>query len=214
MVRPRHLPPASSSPFAGRRGPLPDAITHGGAGASAVPRAPTPAAPALWHAQGPPRKPCVALPPSVGCSPSWAELQSSASTGQQAASLLPPEAYEVQAVAAEAAPPAAAWPLPFMAPQPAGSTAALAVEAMQWTAYQSAAARHADARLVAAGLAAAGRLGLLPSAAYQQAPLMRLSTHGAQAALFQAPRPAAGPGMADLPGEEQLLSLMGNSPHE
>lgn len=226
VVRPRHLPTSSQSPqspFTVRRGPLPDATSCGGAAGLAVPRAP---APVPWHAAA------TSLQP-----PAWAELQSSASTRQQGASLLPPEAYEVKAAATEVLPAAGAWPMqppgpPSQAPAFSSGSAAAATaataswDAMQKAAFQSAAARQSDAQLVAAGLAAAGRLGLLPIAAcrlaparqpasaYQQAQLIQLSAHGAQGGPFLAHSPAAPAGLPDMPTEAQLLNLIGDCPDE
>lgn len=197
-----------------------------------VPFAPADRASGQWSAPAPalPRMP---VPPPPAVLP-WAEQQRRVGSVQEGTELLPPDAYDVAAVSggAGAWPSLPAWPprqasLPQQAapPLPAGASMASSstttdpgsLGALQWAAYQSAVVHQADMQLVTAGLAAAGRLGLLPGAARQQAPTAsQPAWHGgpsAQRAHQQAPGPHIGAvapaqhDMPDLPSEAQLLSL-------
>lgn len=238
VVRVAGTPAASPSPspFGPRHG-IP-AFNHGNTAAASYGDAAgqlrtADAARAQWSSPAPPLPPDVAPPQAASFS--WpAEQQASDGSSQQGAFLLPPEAYDATAVrpAAPAAPaqPAqrAELPLPTTASLASSSAAGTAGAwgDAQWGAYQSAAVRQVDMQLVAAGLAAAGRLGLLlPSAARQQATAGQQAwhSHSTLAAQGDAGRgalgSAAGAGqhgmhMPDLPSEAQLLSLMADRPSE
>lgn len=194
-----------------------------------MPFTPADRASVQWSAPAPPL-PRMPVPPPPAVFP-WAEQQRSASSVPQGAQLLPPDAYDVAAISggAGAWPPLPGWPprqasLPQQAapPLPAGASMASSstttdpgsLGALQWAAYQSALVHQADMQLVTAGLAAAGRLGLLPGAARQQAPTAsQPAWHGgpsAQRGHQQVPGAAVAPAqhdMPDLPSEAQLLSL-------
>lgn len=238
VVRVAGTPAASPSPspFGPRHG-IP-AFSHGNTAAASYGDAAgqlrtADAARAQWSSPPPPLAPDTAPPQAANFS--WpAEQQASDGSSQQGAFLLPPEAYDVTAVR----PPAPAVPaqLAQRAELPLPTSASLASSSAagtaggwgdaQWGAYQSAAVRQVDMQLVAAGLAAAGRLGLLlPSAARQQATAGQQAWHshstlGAQGDSGRgALVPGAGAGqhgmhMPDLPSEAQLLSLMADRPSE
>jgi hypothetical protein len=151
---------------------------------------------------------------------SWlAEQQVSAGSSQQGTLVLPPGAYDMAAMTA-AVPTPTTGPiqrgeLPLHAYASIGSSSAAAAPGeMQWaTAYQSAAVRQVDMQLVAAGLAAAGRLGLLPSAPCQPSPTNQAAWHAHSAHGMQGGAQRAF-SMPDLPSEAQLLSMMADRPNE
>ncbi len=224
-------PAGSPSPFALRRDVprQPSSAANpaaAGYGSAAGQLAPADPASAQWSAPAPPLPPAAV--PRLAASLSWAEQQPSAGSSQQGALRLPPEAYDVAAVGATA-PPTAARPaqqmdMPLRPGGPLGSSSAAPAGNwgdMQWAAYQSAAVRQVDMQLVAAGLAAAGRLGLLlPGAAQQQASPSQQAWQGLPGGQgYSSPLPAAAFGsapqsMPDLPSEAQLLSLMADRTSE
>ena len=192
-------------PFAAAAAPLPaPAAEHCSTGAASYVCAAGPAAQsesahqtlAQWKGRLSPQPLAAAAASLPAADPvqSWADVRSTSSTPQPM--LLP-------TVASAPVPAAAAWPVQQGGMSPPGSAVlngssavggssaaggAVSWDAVQFAACHTNAVRRADVQLLAAGLAAAGRLGLLPSAAQQLAPAhMQAAAQQQAAAAFQQP---------------------------